>query len=110
MSIVGVSSDKLAISYRSAVFRGGGIVLGILPSLLVVLLLPRESSSLHDVPWLGATYYIYTVFTCLYTGDSTTPLLSAHRVSALRFGGINKHDNFRVPYVVLSLFEAKGVE
>ena len=30
------------------------------------------------------------VYTCLHTGDSTTPLLSAQRVSPLRFVGINK--------------------
>ena len=35
-------------------FRNGGIILAISPSLLVVLL-PSESSSFHDVPWLGAT-------------------------------------------------------
>ena len=35
-------------------FRDGGIVLGISPSLLVVLL-PSESSSLHDAPLLEAT-------------------------------------------------------
>ena len=36
-------------------FRDGGIILAISPSLLVVLLLPSESSSLHAVPRLGAT-------------------------------------------------------
>ena len=36
--------------------------------------------------------YICTFFNCLHTGDSTTPLLFAHRVSPLRFVGINKHD------------------
>ena len=54
--------------------------------------------------------YICTSFTCLHTGDSTTPLLSAQRVSPLRFVEINKYDDYRVPYAVLSLFEAKGVE
>ena len=51
-------------------------------------------------------------FTCLDTGDSTTPLLFAQRVSPLHFVGINKHDNYRVPYagLLVSLFEAKGVE
>ena len=34
-------------------FRDGGIILAPSPSLLVALL-PSESS-LHDVPWLGAT-------------------------------------------------------
>ena len=53
--------------------------------------------------------YIYTYFT-YHTGDSTTPLLSAQRVSPLRFVGINKHDNYRVLYAVLSLLGAKGVE
>ena len=36
-------------------FRDGGIILAISLSLFVVILLPSESSSLHDVPWLGAT-------------------------------------------------------
>ena len=35
--------------------------------------------------------YICTSYTCLHTCDSTTPLLSAQRVSPLRFVGINKH-------------------
>ena len=52
----------------------------------------------------------HAYFTCLHTGDSTTPLLSAQRGSPLRCAGINKHDNYCVPYPVLSLFEAKGVE
>ena len=90
------------------------MILGISPPLLVVLLvvllLPSESSPLHDLPWLGATYYICTFYICLHTGDSTTPLLSAQRVNPLRFVRINKYDNYRVPYAVLSLFEAKGVE
>ena len=38
-----------------AAYRDGGIILGIPPSLLVVLLLPSESSPLHDVPWLRST-------------------------------------------------------
>ena len=38
-----------------AVYRDGGNILAISPSLLVVLLLPSESFSLHAVPWLGAT-------------------------------------------------------
>ena len=35
--------------------------------------------------------YICTSYTCLHTGDSTTPLLSAQRVSPLRFVWKNKH-------------------
>ena len=35
--------------------------------------------------------YICAFDTCLHIGDSTTPLLSAQRVSLLRFVGINKH-------------------
>ena len=35
-------------------YRDGGIILAISPSLLVVLVSPSESS-LHAVPWLGAT-------------------------------------------------------
>ena len=72
-----------------------GTILAISPSLLVVLLLPSESPSLDAAPWLGATQYIYicTAFTCLHTGDSTTPLLLAQRVSPVRFVGTNKHDN-----------------
>ena len=67
--------------------------------------------SLLSTMWLGKEQRdIYTYFTCLHTGDSTTPLLSVQRVSSLRFVGINKHDNYRVPYAVLSLFEGKGVE
>ena len=34
--------------------------------------------------------YICTSFSCLHTGDSTTSMLSAQRVSPLRFVGINK--------------------
>ena len=54
--------------------------------------------------------YICSSYSCLHTGDSTTPLLSAQRVSPLRFVEINKHDNYCVSYAVLSLFEEKGVE
>ena len=36
-------------------FRDDGINLAISPSLLAVLFLPSESSSLHAVPWLKAT-------------------------------------------------------
>ena len=46
-------------------FWDGGIILAISPSLLVVLLLPSESS-LHDVPWLGATKYIYIYIYVFY--------------------------------------------
>ena len=42
------------VGYIVAVYRDGGIILNISPSFLLVLLLPSESSSLHDVPWLGA--------------------------------------------------------
>ena len=38
--------------------------------------------------------YICTSYTCLHTGDFTTPLLSAQRVSPLRFVGINKQNCF----------------
>ena len=41
--------------------------------------------------------YICTSYTCLHTGDSTTPLLSAQRVSPLRFVGINKQCPFPPP-------------
>ena len=41
--------------YIVAVYGDGGIIWGISPSLLVVLLLPSESSLLHDLLWLGAT-------------------------------------------------------
>ena len=34
--------------------RGGGIILAIWSSLLVVLVRPSESSSLHVAPWRGA--------------------------------------------------------
>ena len=37
-----------------AVYRDGGNILAISPSLLVVLL-PSEFSFLHAAPWLGAT-------------------------------------------------------
>ena len=30
------------------------MILGVSPSLLVVLLLPSDYSPLHDMPWLGA--------------------------------------------------------
>ena len=43
------------VGYTVAGYRDGGIILAISPPLLVVLLLPSESSSLHYVPWLGAT-------------------------------------------------------
>ena len=36
-------------------YRDGGIISAISPLLVVVLLPPSESSSLHNVPWLGAT-------------------------------------------------------
>ena len=71
--------------------------------------LPGERTSRYALA-RSNLIYICTSDTCLHTGDSTTPLLSAPRVSPLRFVGINKHDNYRVPYAVLSLLEAKGVE
>ena len=40
--------------------------------------------------------YICASYTCLHTGDSTTPLLSAQRVSPLRFVGINKQSRTTV--------------
>ena len=46
--------------------------------------------------------YICTFYTCLHAGDATTPLLAAQRVSPLRSVGINKRDNYRVPYAVRS--------
>ena len=42
-------------------YRDGGIILAVSPSLLFALVLPSESS-LHTVPWLGATYYIGSSF------------------------------------------------
>ena len=57
---------------------------------------------------LARSNVIYTPsYTCLHTGDSTTPLLSAQRVSPLRFVGINKHDNYRVSYVGFSAEKSK---
>ena len=38
--------------------------------------------------------YVCSSYTCLHTGDSTTPLLSVQRVSPLRFVGINKQHFF----------------
>ena len=44
--------------------------------------------------------YICSSYTCLHTGDSTTPLLSAQRVSPLRFVGINhKQKPIPLPYL-----------
>ena len=40
--------------------------------------------------------YICAFDTCLHIGDSTTPLLSAQRVSLLRFVGINKQNQTRI--------------
>ena len=40
--------------------------------------------------------YTRSYFPCLHTGDSTAPLLSAQRVSPLRFIEINKQGNFSV--------------
>ena len=51
------------------------MILAISPPLLVVLL-PSESSSLHDVPWLGATYDIGTYFVGLYTREFITQCCS----------------------------------
>ena len=46
----------MIVRLRGAGYRDGGNILTISPSLLVVLLLlPSESPSLHAVPWLGAT-------------------------------------------------------
>ena len=55
-------SDMIAVEHGSgfqryvgcivAVYQNGGIILAISPSLLVVLL-PSEFSSLHDMPWLA---------------------------------------------------------
>ena len=57
----------------------------LLAVLLVVPLLPSEYSLFHDVSWARSNViYICTSYICLYTGDSTTPLLSAQRVSPLR--------------------------
>ena len=50
----------------------------------------------------GKCWYFYfgwgicTSFTCLYTGDCTTSLLSAQRVSPLRFVRINKQNQTRI--------------
>ena len=64
---------------------------------------PRCSSSTE---WFSSsprcafarTIFIYycTTFTCLHTGDSTTLLLFAQRVSPLRFVGINTREYYRV--------------
>ena len=48
----------------AAGFHNGGTVLAISPSVLVVLHIPSESSSLHAVHCLGATKYIFVVL-CL---------------------------------------------
>ena len=73
-----------------AIYRDCENILAISPSLLVVVLLPSESSFLHAAPWIGATY-ICTYFTCLHTGDSTTSILFTQRIGPLHFVGINKH-------------------
>ena len=52
------------------------------------------ASALHAAQAWSNVIYICSSYTCLHTGDSTTPLLSDQRVSPLRFVGINKHDNY----------------
>ena len=51
--------------------------------------LPGERTPRCALAWSNVIYFCSS-YTCLHTGDSTTPLLSAQRVSPLRFVGINK--------------------
>ena len=55
MTVENSRGFQRSIGYIVAVYRDGGIILAISPSLLVALLLPSESSPFHAAPRLGAT-------------------------------------------------------